>query len=105
MTDLGDETRTLNEWSRQLTQALQILDLEVDHERIVQVARETADAVSPSAGVVSAFLVGYAAGSKDTRGRKGSAEAVESAADVVMQVCSKGVVDGPDKNGWAKTGQ
>lgn len=105
MTDLGDEARTLNEWSRQLTQALQILDLEVDHELIVQVARDTADAVSPSAGAVSAFLVGYAAGSKDTRGRKGSGEAVESAADVVMQVCAKGVADGPDKNGWAKTGQ
>lgn len=105
MTNHDEEARTLNEWSRQLTQALQILDLEVDHKRILDVVRETSQAVSPSAGSISAFLIGYAAGSKDTRGKKGSGEAVESAAGVVMQVSAKGVHDGPDKNGWTKTAQ
>ncbi|WP_026551718.1 DUF6457 domain-containing protein [Arthrobacter sp. H20] len=105
MTGIDDELRTLSEWSRQLTQALQILDLEVDHERIVEVARQTSDTVSPNSGAISAFLIGYAAGTADTSGRKGSDDAVQSAADVVMQVHAKGLEDGPDANGWTKTAQ
>ncbi|WP_028279198.1 DUF6457 domain-containing protein [Arthrobacter sp. H5] len=105
MTSLDDELRTLSEWSRQLTQALQILDLEVDHQRIVEVAEQTSREVSPSAGSISAFLIGYAAGTADTSGRKGADDAVQSAADVVVQVCAKGVEDGPDEKGWTKTAQ
>lgn len=105
MTGIDDELRTLSEWSRQLTQALQILDLEVDHARIAEIARKTSDTVSPNAGAISAFLIGYAAGTVDTSGRKGSDDAVQSAADVVMQVHAKGLADGPDANGWTKTGQ
>lgn len=105
MTGIDDELRTLSEWSRQLTQALQILDLEVDHERIIEVARQTSDSVSPNSGAISAFLIGYAAGTADTSGRQGSNDAVQQAADVVMQVHAKGLEDGPDANGWTKTAQ
>ena len=41
MTLSRDEDSSLRHWSSRLIQALQILDLEVDHEKIVQVADES----------------------------------------------------------------
>ena len=40
MTLSRDEDSSLRHWSSRLIQALQILDLEVDHEKIVQVDQE-----------------------------------------------------------------
>ena len=105
MTNLDDEMRTLSEWSRQLTQTLQLLDLDVDHQRIVEVANNASETVSPSAGAISAFLIGYAAGTANSSGRKDNNDAVQSAADTVEQVRNKSVYNGPDAHGWTKTGQ
>ena len=102
-TSTDAEERELSEWSRTLTQALQILDLEVDHAKIVEVASRSSSAVSPNAGAVSAFLVGYAAGTVTTKGRKGADEAVQKAASTVLRVIATG--DDREDEGWTGTAQ
>ena len=99
-----DEERTLSEWSRTLSQALQILDLEVDHPRIVEVARRSTELTSPNAGAISAFLVGYAAGSVTTDGREEASAAVEKAVATVITVIEKDEKT-REEAGWTGTAQ
>lgn len=105
MTLPRDEDSALRHWSARLIQALQILDLEIDHEKIVQVADESVKAVGPHADAISAFIVGYAAGTASTEGRKGTHEAVEAASNKVLELCEHGESGGPDEKGWAKRAQ
>ncbi|CAH0272781.1 hypothetical protein SRABI83_03695 [Arthrobacter sp. Bi83] len=99
------EDQVLDQWSRRLTQALQILDLKVDHGLVRRLADESAQAVNGSAGPVSALLVGYAAGLAAQHGKTTPTEAVESAAQVVLQLCEHGADGGPDSKGWSSTAQ
>jgi hypothetical protein len=99
-----DDDRTLNEWSRTLTQALQILDLEVDHPRIVELAQRSSQLVGPDAGVISAFLVGYAAGTVTTKSREETSAAVEKAANTVMTIIAKDEETNEEK-GWTGSAQ
>ncbi|KRE78631.1 DUF6457 domain-containing protein [Arthrobacter sp. Soil763] len=105
MTLPRDEDSALRHWSARLIQALQILDLEVDHEKIVEVAEESRKAVGPHADAISAFIVGFAAGTAATNGRKSTQEAVHAASDKVMELCEHGESGGPDEKGWAKRAQ
>ena len=106
MTLPRDEDSALRHWSARLIQALQILDLEVDHEKIVQVADES---LKPMTGAtpdaVSAFIVGYAAGTAATDGRKSTHDAVHAASNKVLELCEHGESGGPDEKGWAKRAQ
>lgn len=99
-----DEERTLSEWSRTLSQALQILDLEVDHPRIVELAQRSSEHTSPNAGAISAFLVGYAAGTVSTDGRAEASAAVEKAASTVITVIEKDEKT-QEEEGWTGTAQ
>ncbi len=99
-----DEERTLSEWSRTLTQALQILDLEVDHPRIVELAERSSSHVSPHAGAISAFLVGYAAGTVTTDGRDETSAAVEKAVKTVLTVVRKDE-ETNEQAGWTGSAQ
>lgn len=94
------EERDLSDWSRRLTQALQILDLEVDHRMLVELAEESARTVGANAGLISTFVVGYAAGLSKTSGRKAADEAVRTAADTAFKLAATGL-DGPDRTGVA----
>jgi hypothetical protein len=105
MTLTRDEDSSLRHWSSRLIQALQILDLEVDHDKIVEVAEESVKAVGPHADAISAFIVGYAAGTASTNGRKSTQEAVHAAASKVIELCEHGEAGGPDEKGWAKRAQ
>lgn len=105
MTDYGDEKRTLDHWSHRLSHALQILDLEADHELILQLAEESSRAVGPSAGPISAFYVGYAAALAATSGHISPQAAVDSAAEKAMRLCKDGNEEGPDSGGWAENAQ
>ena len=105
MTLTRDEDSALRHWSARLIQALQILDLEVDHEKIVQVADGSLKAVGPHADAISAFIVGYAAGTASTDGRKSAQEAVHAASNKVLELCADGESGGPDEKGWAKRAQ
>ena len=105
MTLPRDEDSSLRHWSARLIQALQILDLEVDHEKIVEVADESLKAVGPHADAISAFMVGYAAGTASTHGRKSILEAVDTASSKVLELCEHGDAGGPDEKGWAKRAQ
>jgi hypothetical protein len=105
MTLSRDEDSTLRHWSGRLIQALQILDLEVDHEKIVQVAEESREAVGPHADAISAFIVGFAAGTASTAGRKSIHDAVNAASNKVLELCEQGESGGPDEKGWAKRAQ
>ncbi|MDK1360245.1 DUF6457 domain-containing protein [Arthrobacter sp. zg-Y1219] len=98
------EERTLSDWSRRLTQALQILDLEVDHKMLVELAEQSSKTVGPNAGLISTFVVGYAAGLSKTSGRKEAEKAVRGAADTAFRVAATGL-DGPDTPGWKDSGQ
>jgi hypothetical protein len=95
----------LAQWSRRLTQALQILDLDVDRQLVARVAQESARAVNPSAAAISALLVGYAAGLAVQNGEGKPNEAVQSAARTALQLCEHGVDGGPDSAGWTTTAQ
>ena len=105
MTLSRDEDSALRHWSGRLIQALQILDLEVDHEKLVQVADESTRAVGPHADAVSAFIIGFAAGTAATDGRKSTREAVNAAANKVLELCEHGESGGPDEKGWTKRAQ
>ncbi|TAP42950.1 DUF6457 domain-containing protein [Arthrobacter sp. S39] len=104
-----DEAQILDQWTQRLTQALQILDLEVDQELLLDLARKSAGSVIHAAAPVTTFLVGYAAGLAAGNGSAGSKEAstaaVAQAADVASRLCDDGHDGGPAATGWADTAQ
>ncbi|MDH6238415.1 DUF6457 domain-containing protein [Cryobacterium sp. CG_9.6] len=100
MTNYDDHEPELRDWSRQLTQALQILDLQVDRNLLLDLAAESS-AVSPSAGPISTFVVGYAAGLAAATGEKNATAAVETAAAVARQICATST----PRTGWVDTAQ
>lgn len=105
----ADEAQVLDQWSNRLAQALQILDMNVDHELLLDLARKSADNVIHAAAPVTTFLVGYAAGLDAGTGsagtREASAAAVEKAARIAFQLCEDGHDAGPARQGWADTAQ
>ena len=88
-----------------LLHALQILDLEADAQLILKMAEETSRSVSPSAGPVSAFCVGYAAALAATSGNVDAETAVTDSAEKVMKLCEGVTEGGPEDGGWADTAQ
>ncbi len=104
-----DEAQVLDQWSNRLAQALQILDLKVDHELLLELARKSADSVIHAAAPVTTFMVGYAAGLEAGTGSAGTKQAstasVAKAADVAFQLCDDGHDGGPASQGWADTAQ
>lgn len=104
-----DELQVLDQWTQRLTQALQILDLDVDQELLLDLARKSSDSVIHAAAPVTTFLVGYAAGLEAGTGSAGSkaasAASVAKAADVAFQLCEDGHDGGPAAKGWADTAQ
>jgi hypothetical protein len=104
-----DEAQVLDQWTHRLAQALQILDLDVDQELLLDLARKSAGSVIHAAAPVTTFLVGYAAGLEAGTGSAGSKDsstaAVSKAADVAFQLCGDGHDGGPAAKGWADTGQ
>ncbi|MDR6415734.1 DUF6457 domain-containing protein [Pseudarthrobacter sulfonivorans] len=104
-----NEAQVLDQWTHRLAQALQILDLEVDQDVLLDLARKSADSVIHAAAPVTTFLVGYAAGLEAGAGGDGSkatsAEAIARAADVASRLCEDGHDGGPAAKGWADTGQ
>lgn len=109
MAAADDELQVLDEWSQRLAQALQLLDLEIDHELLLDLARKSADSVIHAAAPVTTFLVGYAAGLEAGTGSAGSkassGAAIRKAADVAFQLCDQGADGGPASKGWADTAQ
>ena len=105
-----NEAQVLDQWTHRLAQALQILDLEVDPDVLLDLARKSADSVIHAAAPVTTFLVGYAAG-REAAGAGGdgskaaSAAAIARAADVASRLCEDGHNGGPAAKGWADTGQ
>jgi hypothetical protein len=104
-----DELQVLDQWTQRLTQALQILDLDVDQEMLLDLARKSSDSVIHAAAPVTTFLVGYAAGLDAGSGSAGSKAAstasVAKAADVAFKLCDDGYEGGPAAKGWADTAQ
>lgn len=102
---IADE-RALQEWSHRLTQALQILDLKIDHARLLDLARRASDEVGPAAGPISTFVVGYAAGLAASSGERESSAAVETATETALRAVEHGVSDdAPASDGWPDTAQ
>ncbi|WDF33937.1 DUF6457 domain-containing protein [Arthrobacter agilis] len=104
MATTDDEERTLSEWSRTLAQALQVLDLEVDHPRLVEVAERSSQHLTQHAGAISAFMIGYAAGSVTTDGREEASAAVEKAVKTVLTIIRKDE-ETQEEEGWTGTAQ
>ena len=104
MSNPTHDARALEDLSQRLTQALQILDLEIDHALLLSLADETTRAVGPGGGPISTFLVGYAAGMTTTTGKQESSDAVARAVRVVRQATEKTGGGGID-DGWAHTAQ
>jgi hypothetical protein len=105
MTSLDDE-REITEWSQRLTQALQILDLKVDHELLLRLAHESSQEINPSAGPISTFVVGYAAGLAATSGEKEADAAVRTAAHTALLALEHGLSEkAPASDGWPDTAQ
>jgi hypothetical protein len=100
------DARALVEWSERLTQALQILDLQVDHARLLELAERSATEVVPSAGPVTTFLVGYAAGIASSSGEREVSAAVETATETAFAAVAHGVSEkAPASDGWSDTAQ
>jgi len=95
----------LKQWTRRLSQALQILDLEVDNRLILTVADEAARVVSPMAAPITTFVAGYAAGLAAANPAMASQTAITRATDVVIAVCRQPATENPDTVGWVNTAQ
>jgi len=95
----------LKQWTRRLSQALQILDLEIDNNLVLNVADEAAHAVSPMAAPITTFVAGYAAGLAAAAESMPSQTAISRAADVVIAVCQQPANVEPDRGGWLNTAQ
>jgi len=105
MSEAPDD-RTLAEWSERLTQALQILDLRIDHALLLELAEKSSTRVTPSAGPMSTFFVGYAAGVAATSGVKEARAAVDTAARTALLVVEEGIEgESPAARGWSDTAQ
>jgi hypothetical protein len=104
-----EESQVLDQWSNRLAQALQILDLTVDNELLLDLARRSAESVIHPAAPVTTFMVGYAAGLEAGTGSAGSREAsnaaVQRAASIAFGLCEDGHEGGPASQGWADTAQ
>jgi hypothetical protein len=102
-----DSALDLDQWSRRLAQALQILDLKVDTQEILQLARKASGSVSPEAGALTTFYVGYAAALDAAGNRAGRTpdQAVRDAAATAGRLADEGAHGGQDSVGWAATGQ
>ena len=104
-----NEAQVLDEWTHRLAQALQILDLDVDQELLLDLARKAAGSVTHAAAPVTTFLVGYAAGLEAGTGSAGSkassTAATAKAADVASRLCDDGRDAGPAADGWTSTAQ
>lgn len=105
MTVNDAEELELRDWAHKLEQALQVLDLKVDPSQITELADRSSDSIGPRAGAISAFVAGYAAGAAATDGPKSVQEAVDAAVATVHRLCDEGTTAGPDRTGWAATGQ
>lgn len=105
MTYSNDEERTLHEWSVRVTQALQILDLKMDHEKILEVAEKSSQSVTKSAGPISTFAVGYAAGLAARNGKRATNNEVQTASDTILELCESGTDGGQAHQGWTGTAQ
>jgi hypothetical protein len=95
----------LKQWTRRLSQALQIVDLEIDNDLVLTVADEAAHAVNPMAAPITTFMVGYAAGLAAANPAMPSSTAVARAVDVVTAVCQQPEKEHPDATGWVNTAQ
>ncbi|MBG6213806.1 MAG: DUF6457 domain-containing protein [Cryobacterium sp.] len=105
MTHNDVDEEILKQWTRRLSQALQILDLEVDNHLMLNVADEAARAISPMAAPITTFVVGYAAGLAAANSATASHAAIARAADVVIAVCQQPAGENPNETGWVNTAQ
>ena len=105
MTHNAVDEEVLQQWTRRLSQALQILDLEVDNHVILNVADEAAHAVSPMAAPITTFVVGYAAGLAAAHSAISSRAAISRSAEIVITVCQQPADESPDQAGWVNTAQ
>ena len=105
MTEHDDEKHALDRWSHRLSNALHILDLQPDNALILELAAKSARSVSPSAGPISAFYVGYAAALAATSGHVDAQSAMRSAVEKAMKLCEDGKEAGPGNGGWSETAQ
>lgn len=98
--------RALEKWSELLTQALQVLDLQVDHALLLELAERSSTTVTPTAGPISTFLVGYAAGVAATTSQKEAVSAVDTAARTALLVVDEVTKsESPADDGWQATAQ
>lgn len=113
-TDSGTAVADVEQWTRRLTQALQILDLRVDHEMLSALAARSSASVGPTSAPITAFVVGYAAGLTAAAGSVTANEATRRAAEVALLLCAEahpatpprnGSSNPPDADGWLSTAQ
>jgi hypothetical protein len=98
--------RALDEWSERLTQALQILDLKIDHTALLALAAESTREVAPTSGPITTFIVGYAAGIASASGEREVAAAVQTATETASRALAHGVSEqAPASDGWSDTAQ
>ncbi|MCX2748974.1 DUF6457 domain-containing protein [Arthrobacter sp. MI7-26] len=109
MTLSDDEAKILKKWSHRLAHALQILDLDLDEPLVLDLAEESSRAVSPSAGTISALMVGYAAGLAAGNGSAGSKAAsdaaIRKAIDIASRLCEDAADSEESIKGWADSAQ
>ena len=98
-TDSSTAVADVEQWTRRLTQALQILDLRVDHEMLSALAARSSASVGPTSAPITAFVVGYAAGLTAAAGSVTANEATRRAADVALLLCAEAHPATPPRNG------
>lgn len=104
----------LEQWTRRLTQALQILDLRVDHALLADLAERSSQGVGHASAPVTSFVVGYAAGLSAATGSVSATDATSRAADVAVRLLADARrtesqpsvrSDPPEAEGWLGTAQ
>lgn len=104
MTEREEEDRILADWVRQLVDALQILELDVDQKAVLGLAGKAAHTVLRPAAPLTTFVVGYAAGIAAAGGTKAES-AVMKATETALQLLRDGAANSSTNQGWTSTGQ
>ncbi|MBC7724210.1 MAG: hypothetical protein H7146_05610 [Burkholderiaceae bacterium] len=101
---MSSDDRDLDQFAHHLAQALQILDLKLDHRVVLDVVERATETAGADVGSLTAFYVGYAAGKAAGSGDRSGADTVMSAADVASTVIAESA-GGTDSQGWSATAQ
>lgn len=87
--DRPEEDPTLTKWCADVSEALELADVEVDIKKLLGLAGRAAHTVLRPAAPLTTYLVGYAAGLAAGSGEQTGAAATDEATEIALKLCTE----------------